>query len=209
MPFAPRRAFAPAALCAAAFTASAAAAQVPVNPFGVGISGGAAVPTGDFGDDVNTGFSVDGLITLRVPTLPVSFRGEVGYTRFGIKQSAFEDDDEDASGNLRFFSGVANVIFSVPAGPTAVVRPYLIGGVGLYNGRVNVEGGGESASSEAANKFGFNAGAGIEIPLSGITGLGEVRFVSVRTKVDADDEDDNLALPFNANHVAIRFGVRF
>lgn len=204
MPFAPRRAFAHAALTTAAVALTAAAAQAQVNPFGFGVSAGAAVPTGDFADGVNTGYSVDGLVTLRVPASPVSFRGEVGYTRFGYKTSAFEED-VDVSGNVRFISGVANVVLTFPAGPTAVVRPYLIGGLGIYNGRNSFSGGGVTVNTNSQNKFGFNGGAGIEIPLSGITGMGEVRFVSVRTEGENDDD----VLPVNANHVAIRFGIRF
>jgi opacity protein-like surface antigen len=177
--------------------AATAAAQGPVgavgavNPFGFGVSAGAAVPTGDLGDFASTGFSVDGVVTLRVPTLPVSFRGEVGYTRFGFK------DVDDA--NLRFISGVANVVFSFPAVPTAVVRPYIIGGVGAYNGKI----GGDAFEdedeelTESSTEFGFNVGAGIEIPLSGLTGFGEVRFTSVR----GDGE--------SANFIPIRFGIRF
>jgi hypothetical protein len=59
-----------------------------VNPFSLGVAGGATIPLGRFADDVNTGFNVDGILTLRVPTLPVSFRAEVGYQRFAIKSSA-------------------------------------------------------------------------------------------------------------------------
>jgi opacity protein-like surface antigen len=205
MSIAPRRAFAGAALGAALTLAGTAGAQGPINPIGFGVSAGAAVPTGDFGDGVNTGYSVDGIVTLRLPASPISFRGEVGYTRFGFKDGFLEDDEVgDVSGNLRFLSGVANVVLGVPAGPTAVVRPYLIGGVGIYNSRASFSGEGITVNSNSQNNLGFNGGAGIEIPLSGITGLGEVRFVSVRTKGDGDDD-----LGVNANHVAIRFGIRF
>lgn len=203
MSFVPRRVLAPAAFAVVALTARAAAAQAPVNPFGFGVSAGAAVPTGDFGDFVKTGYSVDGLITLRAPALPVSFRGEVGYSRFAFKDAVLEESG--VSGNLRFISGVANVVLGVPAGPTAIVRPYLIGGIGLYNGRSSASSGGVTVNGDSQNDIGFNGGAGIEIPLSGITGVGEVRFVSVRTKGD----DENATLPVNANHVAIRFGIRF
>ena len=202
-----RRAAARAALGAAAVavSASAAAAQLPVNPFSVGVSGGAAIPVGDFGDFVKTGFSVDGIVAVRFPTSPISLRGEVGYTRFDLKDSAFEGED-GLSGNFRTISGVANLVLTLPAGPAVTVRPYLIGGVGIYNGRSSVSGDGLTVNGDAENKIGFNGGVGLEIPLSGITGLGEVRFVNVRTKEDSQAVD---AVPFNANHVAVRFGIRF
>jgi opacity protein-like surface antigen len=192
MPVAPRRAFASLALSAAAvaLAAAPAAAQGPVNPVSFGLSAGAAIPTGDFGDAANTGFSVDGIIALRTPTSPVGFRGEVGYTRFGLKGS----DDV----NLRLISGVANLVLPFSAAPTAVVRPYVIAGVGAYNGKFTVDDVDDDDSDSETN-IGLNAGFGVEIPLSGITGFGEVRFTSVFTKGEGS----------NLNFVPIRFGIRF
>jgi hypothetical protein len=189
MPLAPRRAFASLALGAAVvLAATPAAAQAPVNPFSFGISAGAAIPTGDLGDAANTGFSVDGIIAIRTPTSPVGFRGEVGYTRFGFKGG----DDV----NLRVISGVANLVLPFSAAPTAVVRPYVIGGVGAYNLKVTADGV-DDDDSDSETKVGLNAGIGVEIPLSGITGFGEVRFTSVFTEQR------------KTNFVPIRFGIRF
>ena len=188
---APRRAFAHVALsaAAAALTAATAAAQAPINPSSFGVSAGAVIPTGTFGDAYNTGYSVDGIIALRVPTLPVSFRGEVGYARFGAKLSD--------NTNSRVISGVGNLVLGIPAGPTAVVRPYLIGGVGAYNGRRS-EGVGNNTFNEASQTdVGLNGGIGIEIPLSGLTGFGEVRYTSIFTEGT------------HTNYVPIRFGIRF
>lgn len=181
----PRRAAV--ALAAAALGASAAQAQLPANPFSLGISGGAAIPTGDAGDAFETGFSVDGIIGIRAPLLPVSFRGEVGYTRFGVKNI----DDV----NLRMISGVANAVYTFSAGPVAVVRPYLIGGIGAYN--LKATGDNVPDDSDNETKVGLNGGVGIEIPLSGITGFGEIRYTSVFTEGT------------NTNFVPIRFGIRF
>lgn len=196
MTIAPRRAFARLAQSAAALavTAAAASAQAPVNPFSFGVSAGAAVPTGDAGDAFDVGYSVDGIIALRAPTLPVSFRGEIGYTRFGIKDAFLEDGE---SGSQRIISGVANVVFGLPASAVATVRPYLIGGVGVYSGRSSFKGGGVTVNTESDTKLGLNGGVGIEIPLSGITGFGEVRYTSVFTEGS------------NTNYVPIRFGIRF
>lgn len=184
----------PGAVAAAALVAAPRArAQVaPVNPFSFGVSAGAAIPTGDAADDLSTGYSVDGIIGVRAPTLPVSFRGEVGYTRFGFK-------DGDGAG-FRMISGVANVLYTFSAGPTAVVRPYVIGGVGVYNGRAVGDG---FDDAESRTKVGFNGGVGLEIPLSGITGFGEVRFANVRFAERGEGSGANL------NYIPIRFGIRF
>jgi hypothetical protein len=180
-----------AAVAAVAFTAvSRAHAQVaPVNPFSFGVSAGAAIPTGEGSEGVNTGFSVDGIIGLRVPASPLSFRGEVGYTRFGVK---------DADGvNIRFLSGVANAVYTFSAGPTAVVRPYLIAGVGAYNGKLTVDDSDVDVDDESQTKIGLNGGVGLEIPLSGITGFGEIRYTSVATEGS------------RTSWIPIRFGIRF
>jgi hypothetical protein len=190
-----RRALALAALGAAALAATAApaAAQLGgVNPFSVGVSGGAAIPVGDGSRGFNTGFSVDGIVAVRVPTSPISLRGEVGYTRFGIK-----DAPSSVDAQFRIISGVANLVLTLPGGPASVVRPYLIGGVGAYNGKGSVRAEGERLEDAGETKLGVNGGVGIEIPLSGITGFGEVRYTSIFTEGT------------NTNFVPIRFGIRF
>jgi hypothetical protein len=167
----------------------AAAQMVPVNPFSFGVSGGAAIPTGGLGDRYNTGYSVDGIINVRVPTLPVSFRGEVGLTQFGAKAS-----DNVA---LRSISGVANLVLPFAPGPTAVVRPYLIGGVGAYGLRQRTTGSGATFETRTDTRLGLNGGVGLEIPLTGISVFGEARY----TSVFADGE--------NTSWVPVRVGIRF
>lgn len=220
MPTRSLRALLSAAPAALLFAAAPAAAQLgPVNPFSFGVSGGAVVPIGDFGDGTKAGFGVNALVGIRVPASPVSFRGEVGYTRNDLK-GGFD-------GNVRTISGVANVLLSASPGPTVVARPYLIGGVGLYNlkgtisfdDNVILDGaaprlaavGGvpmrrpaarsallqQQVESESVTKFGLNGGVGVELPLSGISAFGEVRFVSVFT------EGSHL------NMIPITVGIRF
>ena len=46
----------------------------------------------------------------------VGLRGEVGYTRFGVKDVAGQNVDA----NFRLISGVVNAVFGFPAGATAV-----------------------------------------------------------------------------------------
>lgn len=184
-----------AAVAALAITAGVAAAQAAVNPFSLGISGGAVVPTGEFGEDFETGYAVNGIIGLRLPAVPIAFRGEVGYARNNAKIS----DDV----RLRTISGVANAVFNLAAGPTTMIRPYLIGGVGAYNLKFDVEGVDEDELEEvlgentSETKLGLNGGIGVELPLSGISVFGEVRFTSVFT------EGSNL------NFVPITVGIRF
>lgn len=211
---------APVVLLAGLGAGRASAQLAAVNPFSFGVSGGALVPVGDFADAFETGYAVNGVIGLRAPTLPVSFRGEVGYSRNSLK---------DFDGNLRIISGVANVVFPFTAAPTAVVRPYLIGGVGVYNYRgsvtidddfdfsdsraprggalatrtpvggpvTQVSGRSVTVSDESRTRFGLNGGAGIELPLSGISAYAEARFQTI------------FAEGGRINAVPILVGIRF
>lgn len=154
----------------------------PTRPVSVGISGGLSLPTGDFGDAVKSGFNVGGLLEFTRPASPLAFRIEADYQRFDSKL------DLPGAGNLRVISGVANILYKF-AGETA--RPYLLGGVGLFNTGSSVEG------SESETDFGANVGVGLEIPLSGITAFGDVRYQSI------------FASPDNVNIIPIRVGIRF
>ena len=152
-----------------------------------GISGGAAIPQGDAGDIVNTGYIVGGHLKLRPVLSPVGVRFDVNYASHEPKNDLFND------GTLSVLSGFGNVVFELPV-TTAVVRPYVLGGIGI--GRIT---GSDDEGDESWNKFGFQVGAGLEIPLSGITGFAEVGYQRY-AKIE-----NVLAI----SQIPIRFGIRF
>lgn len=172
----------PLALVLSASAAHAQATGAPTRPVSVGITGGLSIPTGDFADGVKSGFNVGGLLEFSRPASPLAFRIEGEYQRFDAKSEA------PGAGNLRIISGVANVLYKF-AGETA--RPYLLGGVGLFNTGSSVE------DSESETDFGANVGVGLEIPLSGITAFGDIRYQSI------------FASPDNVSLIPIRVGIRF
>ncbi|MDF1504361.1 outer membrane beta-barrel protein [Roseisolibacter sp. H3M3-2] len=165
-------------------TAAAAHAQATTTtrPVSFGLSGGLTLPTGDIGDAVESGYNVGGLLEFARPASPIAFRVEVDYQRFGSKL------DLPGAGDLRVISGAANVLYKF-AGQTA--RPYLLGGVGLFNSASTAE------DSESETDFGLNLGAGLEVPLSGITVFGDVRYQPI------------FSSPEKVNLVPIRVGIRF
>ncbi len=61
-------------------------------------------------------------------------------------------------GHSQIIGGTANAVYAFPTGSRA--RPYLIGGLGVYNGKVTIDGLG---SSESETKWGANAGAGFDV----------------------------------------------
>ena len=150
------------ALVAAAGTASAQVATI-LKPVQVGIAAGGAFPLSDFGNSFNTGFNVTGMIGINVPLLPVGFRIDAAYNQFGSKGTS------NANAKIAGVSG--NVLFGIPG--AVIVSPYLIGGVGYY--RVSSS----ATGSVASNDFGFNAGAGIKIPLIVFSTFIEARYTRV------------------------------
>lgn len=175
-----------ATLCFAATTAHA--QSEATRPFSFGVSAGASLPMGDFGDAAETGYNVSGLIEARQSAGPLGFRGEVGYHRFGLK---------GLDGNFRMITGIANGLYRFSTQPGAQVAPYVIAGVGIYNGKSSASASGVTVSSDAESKFGLNAGAGIDIPLSGIATFIEARFHSVFTEGQ------------KTNMIPVTVGIRF
>lgn len=173
--------FAAAAALAAALAAPRARAQLPgvpgVNPFSFGIEAGPVFPVGRFGDVVNTGFGVEALVEARVPVLPVGLRFEGGYTRFG---------GEASRGSVHAVSGTANAVLRLSPVGLSLVRPYLIGGVGIYG-----------LNQGYGTNAGVNIGGGVSVPLLAVTAFADVRYTRVFT--DAP----------RVNYVPLRVGVRF
>ena len=142
-----------------------------------GLAAGATFPMGDFGDGYDTGFNVMGTLGMQPASLPVGLRFDLAYNSLGSK-GPWDD--------ARIISGTANAVLSVSN--SGGMRPYLIGGVGLYN----LDGSGDSET-----KFGLNAGGGIDFALSGFNTFLEARFHSVFTEND------------NTNYIPLVFGIRF
>ncbi len=136
------------------------------KPFSLGISGGASIPTGDLSNSVNTGYNIGGHIGLGMPSLPISFRGDVNYDNFGAKGTT--------SANAHVWSYTANAVYDFPT--MTSIRPYIIGGIGGFKPGVSATSGGSTYSASSGTKFGFDAGGGVSIPLSGFNAFIEARY---------------------------------
>ncbi|HEY0778016.1 MAG TPA: outer membrane beta-barrel protein, partial [Gemmatirosa sp.] len=156
-------------------------------PFSFGVEGGLAVPTSTLGNDLNSGYSVGGLLDLHPAPGPLSLRLEVGYDRFDYKATyetlAAQQIGVNYSSNTHFLRGTANLVYRLPN--MSGIRPYITGGVGVYNNShgstLQYAGYTSSSSSTSTTKFGINGGVGVELPLSGITPFIEVRAHGVQT----------------------------
>ena len=158
---------------AAAYTTTLAALTTPAHaqlvtgpnkPFSFGVALGASIPVSDLSNAVNTGYNATGILGLNTPSLPMNFRIDLAYNEFGFQHGG---------GNYHNTSVTGNTVFTFPTAST--IRPYLIGGVGLYNSSTS------DAGSSSSNDFGFNVGGGITIPLSGFNAFVETRYNRVAT----------------------------
>lgn len=136
----------------------AAAAQIQ---FGVG--GGPTFPVGDAADGFDTGWNAQLNLGLSFPLMPVGIRLDGTYQRL---PSSTTDDV-----NFNMMSATANAIFS-PL-PLVVLKPYFIGGVGLYRGELDVDG------AESSTDLGINAGLGVQFGLGPLQAFAEARLHNI------------------------------
>ena len=172
----------------ASSTLAAQAAPASSRPT-FGISGGIALPLGDFGDGFNSGYDIAAHVGFRPSGQAFGVRAEGAFNRFGAKGGG----SADVHANI--FGVTGNLIIGTPATPGSV-RPYFIGGAGIYNVKAEAKVANSTVSS-SDTKFGLNVGAGLDLPLSGIAAFAEARYHIVFT------DGGNTAF------VPIVVGVRF
>jgi hypothetical protein len=165
-----------AALALAVFAAPVAAhAQVStiLKPVRLGVALGGSFPLSDFGQVVNTGYNATALLALQPPGIPLGFRIEGAFNQFGFKNGTTCPQLTTCpanNGNANIFAVTGDALFNVMGGPD--LSPYIIGGVGYYHESLS----GTNLGGNAENHFGFNVGAGINIPLTGFATFIEARY---------------------------------
>lgn len=199
-----------AVLALTAAGASAAQAQNTTDsPVHFGLSAGGTLTSGDISDSHNSGFNIAGLLEFRGVASPFALRAEVGYHGLGGKSVSFSDPDFGTVSakvdGLSMITATANGVYSFPTAATSSVRPYLIGGGGIYNFKngASVTGDlGEFSGSERLTKFGLNGGLGTTFQLSGFNTFAEVRYHYVFSKNDEEGTPNVQIIPLS-------FGIMF
>lgn len=171
------------ALVGVALVAVEAGAQlVTAKPVQFGVSGGGALPTSDLSDFANSGWNANAHIAFNPEMIPLGIRIDGGYSRFGFKQGV--------DGDIHFGNVTGNLLYKIPA---TSVSPYLLGGAGWYRVGASVPG----YFSGSDNKFGWNLGGGITLPLSGFDTFIEAKYTQIQTEGNS------------VKYVPITFGVMF
>ena len=141
----------------------------PLRAQGVEFSlgGGLGIPLGSFDDVVKVGWQIIGAATYRPRALPVGFQVDASFSRFS------DETPFDIQNQLIY--GTANAVYRMASSRETRLRPYLIGGLGIYNSKAT----GSDALGGSATKFGLNAGAGIDFKAGGARVFLEGRFHDV------------------------------
>ena len=159
---------------------------------GFGASIGANLPNGEFADGAKTGLVANGFVG--VGTGRFGLRGELFWSRSDLDNPFIRKVGNNVlpseglgtvTGNVNLVGAAAN--FVLPLMQSAV-RPYLIGGVGVYNRRVSQDVGGtidefQNLRDEQTD-VGYNGGIGLSIGGLGPSFFLEARYVSVATAPD-------------------------
>ena len=183
---------------------AAAAAQAP--GIGIGIAAGQNIPTADFADAAQAGLVLNGFVELRTAGA-LGLRGSLFWSRSDMDNPLIRDQDGvtlpegpdyNVSGDVDLVGASADITYGASGG---VIRPYLIGGIGVYRRRVSqdIEGAVDEFRSlrDSETDVGFNGGLGVRLSLGGLAAFAEARYYSVSTQPD------------RTNFIPITVGVAF
>jgi hypothetical protein len=153
-----------------------------LKPFQLGVAGGGALPMSDLSNTTKTGYNGTVALGINLPFIPVGLRVDGAYNAFNQKAAG--------GVKLHVMSATGNVVWRLPS---VGISPYLIGGGGLYMPTVTAPG----FASTTENHFGWNAGAGINLPLTVFNAFVEARYNRISTKTG------------NMSFVPVTFGIMF
>jgi Outer membrane protein beta-barrel domain len=160
------------------------------------LGGGIGVPLSDFDEDANLGWHGLAALSFVPEGWPVGIQFDGSYQQYSL-----EDDAIAGFSGLkdRIILGTGNVVFKFKSSEESTFRPYLIGGVGVYNTKTTGEDLGDDLDGGATD-FGVNAGAGFDFKAGGAGLFIEGRFHRVFAG------DDTIKRQFIPISLGIRFG---
>jgi hypothetical protein len=160
------------------------------------LGAGATVPLDNYGDFAKTGYHGLVAVSFAPSSFPLGIQIDGMYDRLKLDSSIPGDRTS------QIIQGTANLIYKFKTSEESSFRPYLIGGVGIYNFKLvsgdEVAGPGVGNTGNTGTDFGLNGGAGFDIKTGGIGFFVEGRFHDVFT-----DGPNTKFIPITAG---IRFG---
>jgi len=160
----------------------------------IGLSAGAAVPSGDFKSvGYNSGFDIGVPIEYHRPGSFIGLRGDLGYTQFntGTFSSVTGSPSQLSGKDPKVLTATANLTAHMPLTSSRKVNLYALGGGGIYHFR-NVEAsalgaflgndvfdGVDEPTEKNKTKYGVQAGGGLDFGFGRTALYVESRFVHV------------------------------
>jgi hypothetical protein len=159
------------------------------------LGGGVGVPLGDFDDGAKLGWHGLAAISFVPNGWPVGIQFDGSYQQFGrADASTFK---------TRLIQGTGNVVFKFKTSEESTFRPYLLGGVGVYNSKFTAEDDPDDLLGGGTTDFGVNAGAGFDFKAGGAGLFIEGRFHNV---FSGDESISGSNLQFIPITLGIRLG---
>ncbi|MBI3793009.1 MAG: outer membrane beta-barrel protein [Gemmatimonadetes bacterium] len=154
------------ALAVVSTSATAQSKSADANPWAFGLSAGLRIPSGDASNNVNMGYGGAGHAWYMVNS-DFSLRGDVSYDYFGTKVG---------SGSISFLGGMVNGVYNIQM--DGAFKPYVLAGLGMFNGSVSGCG---ALCPPSETKVGFGGGVGANFAAGGQSLFVELRYMSVQT----------------------------
>jgi len=138
-----------------------------------GITGGAAVPTGDFSDAASTGFNFGGTGTMML-NQSWGVGADVAYHMWNGSDDLNAGTqlllgDPSAEWKFSAVQATGHLQYMIPA--QGAMHPYLQGGLGMYDIKAKLDSDSGSADDSQSN-FGWNLGGGFNYAVSPAYSLG-------------------------------------
>lgn len=158
------------------------------------LGGGIGLPLGTFDDAAKLGWHGLAAVSFVPEGWPVGIQIDGSYQQFSLD----EDQFPGFTGlKTRFIMGTGNVVFKFKTSEESTFRPYLIGGVGVYNSKTTADDDPGDVLGGGETDFGINAGAGFDFKAGGAGLFIEGRFHNAFTSGD------------NTRFIPITLGIRF
>jgi hypothetical protein len=126
-----------------------------------GAGAGLTLPVGDYSTTDNLGWHAMGLVQMPLHNTPIHLRFDLMYGQTGHKAPF--------SGSTKLFGGTVDAVYHM-GDRAASLRPYVLGGLGLYNV--------SNGSSTSAFAFGFGGGVLFGVGAT-MHGFAEARYMNV------------------------------
>lgn len=165
------------ALGAAALAPQAARAQyatpagaAPRSTVSIGASAGLALPSGDVGQWLGSGYDVSVHLALRPAASPLGLRLEGMYGAL-----PYNDASGIGGSTHRVVAGIVNGTYDLGSGPGGNL--YLIGGAGIYGTSDKASYAGQFPDADRTyTNLGVNGGVGYRFPLGDMSAFAEARY---------------------------------